>query len=84
MPPAKRSCWRTTKIFARTQKGSPHLLKTFANRSMRMPPTLTWRAAYFLEHTNYALNATARMTIETDQIDWIKLREESCKSGRTG
>jgi uncharacterized protein YecT (DUF1311 family) len=38
-------------------------------------------AAYFLEHTNYASNATARMTIETDQIDWIKLRDESCKSG---
>jgi uncharacterized protein YecT (DUF1311 family) len=38
-------------------------------------------AAYFMERTGYASNATARTAVESDQVVWIKLRDETCKEG---
>jgi hypothetical protein len=38
-------------------------------------------AAYFMERTGYASNATARMAAESDQTVWIRLRDETCKEG---
>jgi uncharacterized protein YecT (DUF1311 family) len=38
-------------------------------------------AAYFMERTGYASNATARTAVESDQIVWIRLRDETCKEG---
>jgi uncharacterized protein YecT (DUF1311 family) len=38
-------------------------------------------AAYFMERTGYASNATAHMAVESDQVAWIKLRDETCKAG---
>ena len=38
-------------------------------------------AAYFMERTGYASNATAHMAAESDQGVWIKLRDETCKVG---
>ncbi len=38
-------------------------------------------AAYFMERTGYASNATARTAVESDQIAWIRLRDETCKVG---
>jgi hypothetical protein len=38
-------------------------------------------AAYFMERTGYASNATARTAVESDQGVWIRLRDETCKEG---
>jgi hypothetical protein len=38
-------------------------------------------AAYFMERTGYASNATARTAVESDQIEWIRLRDTTCKAG---
>jgi uncharacterized protein YecT (DUF1311 family) len=38
-------------------------------------------AAYFMERTGYASNATAYMAVGTEQVEWIKLRDETCKVG---
>lgn len=38
-------------------------------------------AAYFMERTGYASNATARTAVESDQGAWIRLRDETCKIG---
>ena len=38
-------------------------------------------AAYFMERTGYASNATARTAVESDQVEWIKLRDETCRIG---
>ncbi len=38
-------------------------------------------AAYFMERTGYASNATARTAVESDQVVWIKLRDETCREG---
>jgi uncharacterized protein YecT (DUF1311 family) len=67
--------------FCAHAKGEPAPAEDVCEQMNADAADVDMEAAYFLEHTNYASNATARMTIETDQIDWIKLREESCKSG---
>ena len=38
-------------------------------------------AAYFMERTGYASNATARTAVESDQGVWIRLRDETCREG---
>jgi uncharacterized protein YecT (DUF1311 family) len=38
-------------------------------------------AAYFMERTGYASNATARTAVESDQVEWIRLRDETCREG---
>jgi hypothetical protein len=38
-------------------------------------------AAYFMERTGYASNATARTAVESDQVVWIRLRDETCREG---
>jgi len=38
-------------------------------------------AAYFMERTGYASNATARTAVESDQVEWIRLRDTTCKMG---
>jgi uncharacterized protein YecT (DUF1311 family) len=38
-------------------------------------------AAYFMERTGYASNATAKTAVESDQVAWIRLRDETCKVG---
>ena len=37
-------------------------------------------AAYYLEQTNYATNATAWM-INPDQVAWIQIRDNTCRVG---
>jgi len=36
-------------------------------------------AAYYLEQTNYATNATAWMIVGPDQVAWIELRDNTCR-----
>jgi hypothetical protein len=38
-------------------------------------------AAYYVEQTDHAPNATARMINGADQIEWIQLRENTCRVG---
>lgn len=38
-------------------------------------------AAYYLEQTDHAPNATARMIDGEDQIEWIQLRDNTCRVG---
>lgn len=38
-------------------------------------------AAYYLEQTNHATNATAWMIVGADQTAWIQLRENTCRVG---
>lgn len=38
-------------------------------------------AAYYLEQTNYATNATAWMIVGPDQVAWIQTRNNECGSG---
>lgn len=39
------------------------------------------QAAYFMDRTGYASNATARTASESDQGAWIVLRDRTCKAG---
>jgi uncharacterized protein YecT (DUF1311 family) len=39
------------------------------------------QAAYFMERTGYASNATARTAVESDQGAWIVLRDNTCREG---
>ena len=36
-------------------------------------------AAYYLDQTNHATNATAWMIVGEDQVAWIQLRDDTCK-----
>jgi hypothetical protein len=38
-------------------------------------------AAYYLEQVNYATNATAWMIVGQDQVDWLAVRESTCRVG---
>jgi len=38
-------------------------------------------AAYYLEQTNHATNATARMIEGNEEVAWIQLRENTCRVG---
>jgi hypothetical protein len=38
-------------------------------------------AAYYLEQTNHATNATAWMIVGEDQVAWIQLRDNTCRIG---
>jgi len=38
-------------------------------------------AAYYLEQTNHATNATAYMIVGQDQIAWIAVRDQTCRVG---
>ena len=38
-------------------------------------------AAYYLEQTNHATNGTAWMITGADQIAWLKLRDDACRTG---
>jgi hypothetical protein len=38
-------------------------------------------AAYYLEQVNYATNATAWMITGQDQVDWLAMRESTCRVG---
>jgi uncharacterized protein YecT (DUF1311 family) len=38
-------------------------------------------AAYYLDQTNHATNATAWMIVGADQIAWVQLRDNTCRSG---
>jgi uncharacterized protein YecT (DUF1311 family) len=38
-------------------------------------------AAYYLDQTNHATNATAWMIMGQDQIAWIQVRESTCRVG---
>jgi uncharacterized protein YecT (DUF1311 family) len=38
-------------------------------------------AAYYLDQTNHATNATAWMIVGEDQVAWIRLRDNTCRIG---
>lgn len=38
-------------------------------------------AAYYLEQVHYATNATAWMMVGQDQVDWLAVRERTCRVG---
>ncbi len=38
-------------------------------------------AAYYLDQTNHATNATAWMIVGADQVAWIQVRDNTCRSG---
>ena len=38
-------------------------------------------AAYYLDQTNHATNATAWMIMGQDQIDWVAMRDSACRVG---
>jgi uncharacterized protein YecT (DUF1311 family) len=38
-------------------------------------------AAYYLDQTNHATNATAWMIVGEDQVAWVQLRDNSCRIG---
>ncbi len=38
-------------------------------------------AAYYLEQTNHATNATEWMIVGADQVAWIQVREDTCRVG---
>jgi uncharacterized protein YecT (DUF1311 family) len=38
-------------------------------------------AAYYLEQTNHATNATAWMIVGPDQVAWIQVRDNTCRVG---
>jgi uncharacterized protein YecT (DUF1311 family) len=38
-------------------------------------------AAYYLEQTNHATNATAWMILGADQVAWIQIRDNTCRIG---
>ena len=38
-------------------------------------------AAYYLEQTHYATNATAWMIVGEEQVAWIRVRDGTCRVG---
>jgi uncharacterized protein YecT (DUF1311 family) len=38
-------------------------------------------AAYYLEQTNHVTNATAWMIVGSDQVAWLQVRDNGCRSG---
>jgi len=38
-------------------------------------------AAYYLDQTDHATNATAWMIVGADQAAWVRLRDNTCRSG---
>jgi uncharacterized protein YecT (DUF1311 family) len=38
-------------------------------------------AAYYLDQTHHATNATAWMIVSNDQVAWVRVRDDTCRSG---
>jgi uncharacterized protein YecT (DUF1311 family) len=38
-------------------------------------------AAYYLEQTHHATNATAWMIVGDEQVAWIRIRDDACRVG---
>jgi len=38
-------------------------------------------AAYYLDQVHYSPNATAWMIVGTEQVSWIRVRDDTCRIG---
>jgi len=61
--------------------GSPASSPDVCNQMNEDAADVDMEAAYFMERTGYAPNATARAAVESDQGVWIRLRDETCRVG---
>lgn len=61
--------------------GSPAPTPDVCDQMNEDAANVDMEAAYFMERTGYASNATARTAVESDQVEWIRLRDESCRIG---
>jgi hypothetical protein len=61
--------------------GSPAPPQDVCDQMNEDAANVDMEAAYFMERTGYASNATARTAVESDQVAWIRLRDETCKIG---